>query len=141
MPFDTKDYGPEPWVVDIEDLTKENTNFRTAKWTGKHLQMTVMSIPVGGEVGLEKHGHIDQFLRIERGTARVMMGPEKDQFELDQTVEDDWAIFIPAGTWHNIVNTGDEDLKLYSIYSPAEHPHGTVHETYQEAMEDEHDHE
>ena len=141
MPFDSKDHGPNPWVVDIEDLTKKNTNFRTAKWTGKHLQMTVMSIPVGGEVGLEKHGHIDQFLRIEQGTARVMMGPEKDQFELDQTVEDDWAIFIPAGTWHNIVNTGEEDLKLYSIYSPAEHPAGTIHETYQDAMEDEHDHE
>lgn len=141
MNFDDKDYGAEPYVLDIEEATLANENFRTAKWTGTHLQMTLMNIPVGGEVGLEKHGHIDQFLRIEQGKARVLMGPEKEDLSFEKEVEDDWAIFVPAGTWHNILNIGDEDLKLYSIYSPAEHPHGTIHKTFEESEEAEHDHE
>lgn len=141
MSLDEKDYGAEPYVLDIEEATLTNENFRTAKWTGNHLQMTLMSIPVRGEVGLEKHGHIDQFLRIEQGKARVLMGPEKEDLSFDKEVADDWAVFIPAGTWHNILNIGDEDLKLYSIYSPAEHPHGTIHKTFEESEEAEHDHE
>lgn len=133
--MDTKDHGKEPYVVDIEKLTKGNDHFRVAKWTGTHLQMTVMAIPVGGEVGLEKHDDIDQFLRIEAGTARVMMGAEKDKLDQTWEAEDDFAILVPAGTWHNVVNSGDEPLKLYSIYAAPEHPHGTVHKTYEEAME------
>lgn len=128
--MDTKDYGPNPYVVDIEELTKANDKFRVAKWTGSNLQMTVMSIEVGGEVGLEVHADHDQFLRVEAGNAKVQMGPTEDNLDFEQEAYDDFAIFVPAGTWHNITNVGDEPLKLYSIYAPAEHEHGTIHETY-----------
>lgn len=137
---DTTDYGERPYVVNIEKLTKENTNFRAVKWTGKNLQMTVMSIEPDGEVGLEAHDTHDQFLRIEAGTARVVMGPSEDNLNFEQNVADDDAIFVPASTWHNIVNTGSEPLKLYSIYAPAEHPAGTIHATFADAEADEHDH-
>ena len=127
------DHGRQPWVVDIEDLTKNNNNFRTAKWTGKNLQMTVMSIKPRGEIGLEIHEKGDQFIRIEKGEARVVMGKSKDKMTFDRKVADDWAIFIPEGFWHNIINEGDEPLKVYVIYAPPEHPAGTVHKTFEEA--------
>lgn len=133
--MDIKDMGPKPYVVDIEELTLANENFRTASWTGSYLQMTLMTIPVGGEVGLEVHDDTDQFLRLEQGKAKVLMGATKDSLDQEWTAEDDWAIFVPSGMWHNIINDGDEPLKLYSIYAPVHHPHSTVHKTYQEAME------
>lgn len=133
------DYGSEPYVVDIEALTVQNDTFRTAAWTGKNLQMTLMAIQPGDDIGLEVHEDHDQFLRIEKGTARVEMGPNADALKT-WSAEDDFAIFVPAGIWHNIINTGDEPLKLYSIYAPAEHPHGTVHITKAEADAAEHDH-
>lgn len=128
------------WVDNIEAVTLENTNFRTVIYTGKHSQLTVMSIPPGGEVGWEAHGHLDQFLRLEAGKARLDLGSDKDSVDESHDIEDDWALIIPAGTWHNVVNTGDVDLKLYSIYSPPEHPDGTVHRTKAEADADEHHH-
>ncbi len=128
------DYGREPWAVDIEDLTLKNGNFRTTWWTGNHLQMTVMSIKPGGEIGLEKHDQGDQFIRIEQGQARVVMGKSKDKMTFDRKVSDDWAIFIPAGFWHNIINVGNKPLKVYVIYSPPEHPAGTVHKTFEESQ-------
>jgi mannose-6-phosphate isomerase-like protein (cupin superfamily) len=128
------------WVDNIEAVTIENTNFRTVIYTGKHSQLTVMSIPPGGEVGWEAHGHLDQFLRLEAGKARLDLGSNKDSVDESHDIEDDWALIIPAGTWHNVVNTGDVDLKLYSIYSPPEHPDGTVHRTKAEADADEHQH-
>lgn len=133
-----KDYGAEPAVLDIEDYTSANTNFRTALWTGTHLQVTLMSIPVGGDVGLEQHPDIDQFLRIEEGKAKVEMGNTKDSLLFTQLASEDFAILVPAGKWHNITNVGDKPLKLYSIYAPVEHPHGTVHKTQKEAMDAEH---
>lgn len=135
-----KDYGAEPTVLNIESYTLANENFRTVLWTGGNLQVTVMAIPVGGDVGLEQHNGIDQFLRVEEGTAQVMMGDSADKLDFVKEVADDYAIFVPAGKWHNIVNKGDKPLKIYSIYAPAEHPHGTVHKTQQEAMEAEHAH-
>ncbi len=135
-----KDYGKQPWVVDIEELTKNNQNFRTAMWTGQYLQMTVMSIPVGGEIGLEVHTNEDQFIRVEEGKARVVMGPAKDNITFDKNISDDWAIFIPAGVWHNVINRGEKPLKVYVIYSPPEHPAGTVHKTFEESEADHHHH-
>lgn len=135
-----KDYGKEPTVLDIDAYTLSNTAFRTVLWTGKNLQVTLMSIPIGGEVGLEIHTDIDQFLRIEDGEGQVMMGESKESLTFIQSVSSDFAIMVPAGKWHNIVNTGNKPLKLYSIYAPPEHPHGTVHKTYEEAMEAEHNH-
>lgn len=128
-----QDVGPAPHVVDIEELTKANENFRTAQWTGAFLQMTTMSIEVGGEVGLEVHNDTDQFLRIEAGKAKVVMGPTEDNLTQEWEAEDDFAIFVPSGTWHNIINVGDEPLKLYSIYAPPHHEHGTIHKTFEEA--------
>lgn len=128
-----QDVGPAPHVVDIEELTKANENFRTAQWTGTFLQMTTMSIEVGGEVGLEVHDDTDQFLRIEAGKAKVVMGPAEDNLTQEWEAEDDFAIFVPSGTWHNIINVGDEPLKLYSIYAPPHHEHGTIHKTFEEA--------
>ena len=133
-----KDYGPEPTVVNIDTYTMTNTNFRTALWTGSKLQVTLMSIPAGGEVGLEQHPDTDQFLRVEDGQAKVLMGDSKDSLTFTQMAEKDFAILIPAGKWHNIINTGDKPLKLYSIYAPVMHPHGTIHKTFQEAEEADH---
>lgn len=133
------DHGPNPYVVDIEELTLENENFRTAAWTGKYMQMTLMTIQPGDDIGLEVHEDHDQFLRIEQGLATVLMGDSEESLD-SWGAGDDFAIFVPAGKWHNIVNTGDEPLKLYSIYSPPEHAHGTVHVTKADAEAAEHDH-
>lgn len=92
-----------------------------------------MSIPPGGEIGLEVHDHVDQFLRIEEGQARVMSGTSKESLNETIDVEEDWAFIVPAGTWHNVINTGDGPLKLYTVYSPANHAPGTVHRTKEEA--------
>lgn len=134
-----QDHGPNPYVVDIEELTLSNENFRTAAWTGKNLQMTLMTIQPGDDIGLEVHEDHDQFLRIEQGEARVEMGSTETELK-EWSAEEDFAIFVPAGTWHNVINTGDNTLKLYSIYAPAEHEHGTVHETKAIADAAEHDH-
>ncbi len=128
-----KDYGAEPAVLNIDEYTLANDNFRAALWTGKQLQVTLMSIPVKGEIGLELHPHTDQFLRIEEGTGKVMMGDSRDTLNYTAAVGPDFAVFVPAGKWHNLVNTGDTPLKIYSIYSPVEHPHGTLHKTLEEA--------
>jgi len=135
-----KDYGAEPTVLDIDAYTVSNDNFRTALWTGTYFQVTLMSIPVGGEVGLEQHTTTDQFLRIEEGEAKVVMGDSEESLTFTQAAEKDFAIIVPAGKWHNIINTGDVPLKLYSIYSPVQHPFGTVHKTFEEAEEAEHHH-
>lgn len=130
-----KDYGPEPFVVNIDEVTKENEAFRTALWTGKHLQLTLMSIDVGEDIGLEIHPHLDQFIRIEEGEGIVKMGSRKDSLDFQERVYDDFAFIIPAGSWHNLINTGNKPLKLYSIYAPPQHPYGTVHLTKSEAEE------
>jgi len=132
-----KDYGPEPFVVDIEKAAKKNNNYRTALWTGPHLQVTLMSIKVGEDIGLEIHPVLDQFLRIEQGQGVVQMGKRKDQLDFVKKVYDNYAIMVPAGTWHNVTNTGTIPLKLYSIYTPPQHPRGTVHVTKSEAMAEE----
>jgi len=137
---DLTDHGPQPYVLDIEATTLENPNFRSTIWTGAHLQMTVMSIPVGGDIGLEIHEENDQFLRIEQGSARVEMGPAKHEVTFTAEVGPQSVIFVPTGTWHNIINTGEEDLKVYTLYGPAHHPVGTIHPTQHDAETDPHEH-
>jgi mannose-6-phosphate isomerase-like protein (cupin superfamily) len=129
-----KDYGKEPYVVNINEASKQNSTFRTALWTGNHFQVTLMSIDVGEDIGLEVHPNIDQFLRIEDGNGIVQMGDSKDNLSFQARVSDDFAIMVPAGKWHNITNTGNKPLKLYVIYAPPQHPFGTVHKTKAEAM-------
>ncbi|NLA73548.1 MAG: cupin domain-containing protein [Clostridiales bacterium] len=129
----TIDFGPEPFVVNISNATEQNSVYRRTLWTGCHLQLTLMCIPPCGEIGLEVHPQTDQFLRLEAGRGIVKMGKCKDQLDFQQKVCRDDAIFVPAGTWHNVINTGRAPLKLYSIYAPPHHPHGTVHRTKAEA--------
>jgi mannose-6-phosphate isomerase-like protein (cupin superfamily) len=124
-----KDYGKQPLVVNIEEATKQNRTFRTALWTGKHLQVVVMSIKPEEDIGLEVHTNVDQFLRIEKGRGLVQMGKTKNNLTFQREVNDDDAIMVPAGTWHNLTNIGNKPLKLYTIYAPPEHPFGTVQKT------------
>ncbi len=135
-----KDYGSKPFVVNIEKVTKQNNTYRTALWTGKNLQVTVMSINVGEDIGLEVHPTTDQFIRIEEGQGLVQMGDSKDKLDFEEKAYDDYAIMIPAGKWHNVTNTGNKPLKIYVIYAPPEHPYGTVHETKAIAMTSEENH-
>lgn len=128
------------WVGDIEQVTLDNTTFRTVVFTGEHTQLTVMRIAPGEDIGREVHHDRDQFLRFEQGQARVELGRAEDAVDETHEVSDDWAVVIPAGTWHNVVNTGTDDLKLYSLYSPPEHPDGTIHVTKAEAEEAEQAH-
>ena len=128
-----KDYGAEPLVVNIDRFAKQNPYYRTALWTGTHLQVTLMSIPVHGDIGLEMHSHLDQFIRVEEGTALVVMGKSSTSLQIRQKINGNYAIIVPAGTWHNVINIGNTPLKLYSIYAPPQHPFGTVHKTKADA--------
>jgi len=132
--IELKDYGPEPFAIDIEEATKQNNNFRIALWTGKHLQLTLMSIGVGEDIGLEVHPNLDQFIRIEEGQGIVMMGDSRDNLNFRARVYEDYIFIIPAGKWHNLINTGNKPIKLYSIYAPPQHPRGTVHRTKEDAL-------
>ena len=125
------------WLDDITKLTLGNSNFRTVAYTGEHTQLTLMRLGPGEDIGWERHGHLDQFLRLEQGRARVEFGRTEDAVDETHEVEDDWAFIVPAGVWHNVVNIGDDEVKLYSLYSPPEHPDGTVHRTKADAEADE----
>lgn len=128
------------FVSNIERATLDNATFRTVLFTGRHTQLTVMSIEQGDDIGRELHPEHDQFIRIERGTARVELSTSEDTVEESHDVEADWAMIVPAGVWHNVVNTGDGELKVYSLYSPPEHPDGTVHQTKADAVAAEEQH-
>lgn len=134
------DHGPNPYVVDIEKATLDNEAFRDTLWTGKFLQLTVMTIPPGGEIGAEIHDGHDQFLRLEEGELRAMIGASEDDLEVDEVIKDDWAAFVPGGKWHSFVNESDKPAKLYSIYAPPEHKPGTRHETKADADNDPDEH-
>ncbi|MBD7957419.1 cupin domain-containing protein [Microbacterium sp. Sa4CUA7] len=131
------DSGARPNAFDIEAATRQNENYRTVVWTGKYLQVTLMSIPVGESIGLEAHPETDQFLRLDAGTGRVVMGPEKDHLDFEQDVVDGWSIQVPAGTWHDVINTGDSPLRLYTVYAPSHHADGIVQATRADAERDE----
>ena len=130
----TKDLGPEAVAVNLACMAKQNTNYRTALWTGEHLQVTLMSIPVGSDIGLEKHDHLDQLLRIEEGCALLQMGKSPDSLGSPQKLEQGWAVLVPACTWHNLMNGGNTPLKISSIYAPPQHPFGTIHRTKRDSQ-------
>ncbi len=131
------DIGPRPNAFDIETATRENDNYRAVAWTGKFLQVTLMSIPVGQSIGLEAHPDTDQFLRLDAGKGRCVMGPAEDDLNFEQQVSDGWSIQVPAGTWHDVINTGDEPLRLYAIYAPVHHAPGLVQPSDADAERDE----
>jgi len=114
----------------IEKLTLENDNFRKVLYTGQYSQLVVMSVPVGEEIGMEVHGQ-DQFIRIEAGEGKAVLD------DVEHSLSDGFAVVVPAGTHHNIINTGTDPLKLYTIYSPPHHTDGIVHKTKADAEKDE----
>ena len=134
-----KDIGPEPQSFNLEQMTRENKNYRAVAWSGRYLQITLMSIPVGGDIGLEMHPDTDQFLRLDAGRGRAQIGMSKDKLIFDQEVSDGWCVLIPAGTWHNVTNIGDEPMQVYAIYAPAHHKPGKIHKTASEAAADTND--
>lgn len=121
--------GDKPTLLNLNNVARSNRFYRKEIWTGEYLQLTVMSIPVGGEVGLELHNENDQMIGVEYGVASVYSGATKQGVKFMGNVNSDYAIFIPAGTWHNIINDGNVPLKLYSVYAPPHHPKGTMHKT------------
>ena len=127
------DHDFRPFAANIPESAQHNRNFRTTLWTGRHLQMTLMCIPVCGEVGLEMHPHTDQFLRVEAGQALVRAGYTKEKQETLCCLHPGDGLFIPCGTWHNILNNGRCPLRLSSVYAPPQHPRGTVHPTKADA--------
>ena len=133
-PAEIRDYGGAPLVVNIDEVSNANQNFRTALWTGMHLQVTLMSIPAGGDIGAEIHPDVDQFIRIESGCGLALTGCSSANLNRRRKIDCHSAVIIPAGTWHNIVNTGNRPLKLYSVYAPPQHPFGTVHRTKTDAV-------
>jgi mannose-6-phosphate isomerase-like protein (cupin superfamily) len=115
------------YTGNIQKDTLDNTYFRKVLFTGPKSQLVVMSLKPGEEIGAEVHEDHDQFIRIEQGSAKFVLGNTKIE------AQDDWAMIVPAGVNHNVINTGNIDLKLYTIYSPPEHPDGTIHRTKAEA--------
>jgi mannose-6-phosphate isomerase-like protein (cupin superfamily) len=121
------------YSVDIEQATLENEDFRRVLFTGPHSQLVVMTIEPGGEIGLERHDGVDQFIRVEAGEGEAILDGER------HALRDGSAVVIPSGTEHNVINTSRTDpLRLYTVYSPPEHPDGTVHRTKAEADAAEH---
>ena len=120
------------YVINIEEAAKENNNFRKVLYTAKNSQLVLMNLKAGEEIGMEMH-ILDQFFRVEKGEGKaVIEGVEHE-------IKDGSAIVIPAGTNHNIINTGSQEMKLYTIYSPPNHRDGVIHSTKEIAeADDEH---
>jgi mannose-6-phosphate isomerase-like protein (cupin superfamily) len=116
------------YIGNIEEITAQNSNFRQVLYTGKHAQLVVMSLLVGEEIGSEVHGNVDQFFRLESGTIKVIMNGE------ESILTDGMVAIVPARTTHNVINIGTDVAKLYTIYSPSNHPEGTIHATKADAM-------
>jgi mannose-6-phosphate isomerase-like protein (cupin superfamily) len=124
------------FVGPIEQLTLENDNFRKVLFTGPFSQLVVMCLQPGEDIGNEVHDDVDQFFRIEQGEAKFLLNNEEEHI-----VHDGDAVVVPAGTWHNVINNSStEQMKLYTVYTPPEHPDGTVHKTKAEAEAAEHHH-
>ena len=128
-----RDYGCKPFIFNIRHATMMNENFRTTLWTGRDMQLTLMSIPVHGDIGVEMHPDVDQFICLESGRMKICMGDCRNTLREIACVEGNYALFIPAGTWHNLINVGNRPLKLYSLYAPPQHPFGTIHRTKEDA--------
>lgn len=137
LSWNPSDYGPGAVIINISHDTLRNPSFRTTRWTGDHMQLTLMSVPEDADTGLENYPHCDKFIRIEEGEGMVLMGDSPYNLYSRQPVDDKCAILIPVNTWHTLINTGDRPLKLFTIYSPAHHPPGTVHWTKRDSQADE----
>lgn len=114
------------YVVNIEEVTKENENFRKVLYTAKNSQLVAMTLKPGEDIGEEVHD-LDQFLRIEHGIGKAVLD------DVEHDISDGWVVLVPAGTKHNIINTSQEEMRLYTIYSPPNHKDGTIHATKADA--------
>jgi len=119
------------FIVNIDEATINNEDYRRVLYTGRYSQLVVMNLQAGEEIGNEIHG-LDQFIRVEEGQAKVVL----DNGAVEQKVEGDWAVIIPAGTWHNVINTGKKPLKLYTLYSPPAHLKDVVEATKADEKEE-----
>lgn len=115
----------------LEDLTINNSNYRQVLYTSQHMQLVVMSLLPGEEIGSEKHDTVDQFFRVEAGTVKIIMD------NVETTLTDGMAAVVPASTEHNVINIGLSPAKIYTIYTPPEHASGTIHKTKEESVADE----
>lgn len=122
------------WAMNIDELTNTNSNFLEVIHTGEYSQVTIMSIEPGDDIGTHRHARIDQLVRAESGSGRLTLGPKHDRTEEAHDFEGGWAAFIPAGAWHNIVNTGSGALKLQVVHSPAKRWRADVYATRAEAI-------
>ena len=120
------------YTANIEDVSKANNNFRQVLYTGAHLQLVVMSLQPGEEIGIETHPSTDQFFRVEEGTLKFVVNGEETM------VEEDGIFVVPGGSEHNVINVGREVAKMYTIYAPPNHPDGTIHATKADAVAAEH---
>ena len=121
------DQGPKPFIFHPCYTSNSNSNFRTTMWTGQNMQLTLMCIPPHSDIGLEIHDDVDQFICITNGKAKICMGNSKNNLQSHSCLNENYALIIPAGTWHNIINVGCGPLNLYSLYAPPQHPYNTVH--------------
>lgn len=117
------------YIINIEKKTLENNYFREVLFTTNKSQLVVMSLKPGEEIGMEVHPEHDQFIKIESGSGKTIMNGEENE------ISDGYAVVIPAGTQHNIINTSEVEMKLYTVYTPPEHKPGTIHKTKEEAVE------
>lgn len=131
----SNDHGPAPYAVNVRQAACRNTAFRSTLWTGSFLQTTLMCIPVRGDIGAEIHEDTDQYLRVEEGQCIAKVGNCRERWDIQWNLNAGDAIFVPAGVWHNLVNTGSCPLKLSSVYAPPHHPRGTLHQTKADAEE------
>ncbi|NLL77375.1 MAG: cupin domain-containing protein [Clostridiales bacterium] len=127
------DQGARPFVTNLRQDTINNNYFITTRWTCRNMQLILMSVPINSDVGANVHQASDQFLYIEQGSALVVMGTCMDCLSYQARVTDNYAIIVPAGIWHNIINTGTIDLKMFSIYAPSMYSHGSIYPTKEDA--------
>lgn len=127
--IELRDYGPNPFAIDLEKATKQNNTYRLVLWTGEHLQLTLMCINPGEDIGLEIHTDTDQFFMLESGKGKLMVGNNRNNLNYVMPVSEGYGFVVPAGKWHNFVNTGNRPARLFTIYAPPHHPFGTIHRT------------
>lgn len=132
-----RDCGPDPCIVNIRQESVKNRNYRTALWTGSSMQMVLMCLPPGCEIGMEIHQDTDQAIRAEQGQGIVQTGCSRGQIGRVQYLCEGDIVFVPAGTWHNVINAGRCPLKLSTIYAPPHHPRGTLQRTKADERENE----
>ncbi|MGB3023821.1 MAG: cupin domain-containing protein [Candidatus Saccharimonadales bacterium] len=128
-----QDHGPNPYVIDAVAAANQNIYFCSTLWTGSHLQVTVMAVPPEGDTGLTIQKEHDQYIRVESGSARLVMGKDADNLQ-EWLVADGYAFVIPAGTCHNIINNGLDDLKMISLHGPVKYLRDTIHASKEEAL-------